>query len=191
VRRDVSQPLGVDEVGLSTGHVLHVLCVAEPQLVEEPFEAVADGLPVDTSGFHPNRLHACVGEPVVEGRVDRVAIRGDPALQVDERGNATSPRPVRPSVESLLARVTLDDERIAETPFEQVGAMQAWVGPGDPHTAVNAPQPRRADVRLVRYADDFVVMVHGTEAHAHALRVDVEAALSKVGLSLKEEKTGV
>ena len=45
--------------------------------------------------------------------------------------------------------------------------------------------------RLVRYADDFVVMVHGTEAHAHALRHDVEAALSTVGLSLNEEKTSV
>jgi RNA-directed DNA polymerase len=34
-------------------------------------------------------------------------------------------------------------------------------------------------------------MVHGTEAHAHALRHDVEAALTTVGLSLNEEKTGV
>jgi RNA-directed DNA polymerase len=38
--------------------------------------------------------------------------------------------------------------------------------------------------RLVRYADDFVVMVHGTETHAHGLRPVVEAALSSVGLRL-------
>ena len=45
--------------------------------------------------------------------------------------------------------------------------------------------------RLVRYADDFVVMVHGTEAHAQGLRPAVEAALLSVGLRLNEEKTRV
>jgi RNA-directed DNA polymerase len=45
--------------------------------------------------------------------------------------------------------------------------------------------------RLVRYADDFVVMVHGTETHAHGLRPVVEAALSSVGLRLNEDKTSV
>ena len=45
--------------------------------------------------------------------------------------------------------------------------------------------------RLVRYADDFVVMVHGTEAHARGLRPAVEAALLSMGLRLNEEKTRV
>ena len=45
--------------------------------------------------------------------------------------------------------------------------------------------------RLVRYADDFVVMVHGTEAHAQGLRPAVETALLSVGLRLNEEKTRV
>jgi RNA-directed DNA polymerase len=45
--------------------------------------------------------------------------------------------------------------------------------------------------RLVRYADDFVVMVHGTEAQAQSLRPAVEAALLSVGLRLNEEKTGL
>ena len=45
--------------------------------------------------------------------------------------------------------------------------------------------------RLVRYADDFVVMVHGTKTHAHGLRPVVEAALSSVGLRLNEDKTSV
>ncbi|MDA8312480.1 MAG: group II intron reverse transcriptase/maturase [Actinomycetota bacterium] len=48
-----------------------------------------------------------------------------------------------------------------------------------------------ATYRLVRYADDFVVMVHGTKDQASALRADVEAALSSVGLRLNEEKTSV
>jgi RNA-directed DNA polymerase len=48
-----------------------------------------------------------------------------------------------------------------------------------------------ATYRLVRYADDFVVMVAGTEAHAEGLRDEVAAVLSTVGLRLSEEKTRV
>ena len=43
--------------------------------------------------------------------------------------------------------------------------------------------------RLVRYADDFVVMVSGTEAHAEGLKDEVAAVLSTMGLRLSEEKT--
>jgi RNA-directed DNA polymerase len=45
--------------------------------------------------------------------------------------------------------------------------------------------------RLVRYADDFVVMVNGTRAHAEALREETAAVLALVGLRLAEEKTRV
>ncbi len=48
---------------------------------------------------------------------------------------------------------------------------------------------RNATYRLVRYADDFVVMVAGTKAHAEGLRDEVAAVLSTVGLRLSEEKT--
>ena len=46
-----------------------------------------------------------------------------------------------------------------------------------------------ATYRLVRYADDFVVMVAGTKAHAEDLKHEVAAVLSTVGLRLSEEKT--
>lgn len=45
--------------------------------------------------------------------------------------------------------------------------------------------------RLVRYADDFVVMVSGTKAQAEGLKEEVAAVLSTVGLRLAEEKTRV
>ena len=45
--------------------------------------------------------------------------------------------------------------------------------------------------RLVRYADDFVVMVSGTEAQAEALKSEVATVISTIGLRLSEEKTGV
>jgi RNA-directed DNA polymerase len=49
----------------------------------------------------------------------------------------------------------------------------------------------RANVRLVRYCDDFVVLVSGTRDHAEGLREEVAAVLSPMGLRLSEEKTGV
>ena len=53
---------------------------------------------------------------------------------------------------------------------------------------------RRAGVpamRLVRYADDFVVMVAGTRDDAEALWDEVGAVLAPMGLRLSEEKTRV
>jgi RNA-directed DNA polymerase len=43
--------------------------------------------------------------------------------------------------------------------------------------------------RLVRYADDFVVMIYGTKAHAEELKIEVAAILTTMGLRLSEEKT--
>ena len=45
--------------------------------------------------------------------------------------------------------------------------------------------------RLVRYADDFVVLVAGTRDDAENLRDEVAAVLSPMGLRLSEEKTGI
>jgi RNA-directed DNA polymerase len=52
-------------------------------------------------------------------------------------------------------------------------------------------QHGQATYRLIRYADDFVVMVAGTRDHAEALRGEVEAVLAPMGLRLSEAKTGV
>ena len=45
--------------------------------------------------------------------------------------------------------------------------------------------------RLIRYADDFVVMVSGERRHAEELREEAAAALAPLGLRLAEEKTRV
>jgi RNA-directed DNA polymerase len=53
---------------------------------------------------------------------------------------------------------------------------------------------RRAGIpvtRLVRYADDFVVMVAGTRSDAEALWDEVGSVLAPMGLRLSEEKTRV
>ncbi len=45
--------------------------------------------------------------------------------------------------------------------------------------------------RLIRYADDFVLMVSGDRGHAEALRAEVAAVLAPLGLRLAPEKTRV
>jgi len=45
--------------------------------------------------------------------------------------------------------------------------------------------------RIVRYADDFVILVHGAEEHTLALREDVATMLAPLGLRLSVAKTQV
>jgi RNA-directed DNA polymerase len=45
--------------------------------------------------------------------------------------------------------------------------------------------------RIVRYADDFVVLVHGTQEHVEALREDIAQVLAPLGLRLSAAKTHV
>ena len=45
--------------------------------------------------------------------------------------------------------------------------------------------------RIVRYADDFVVLVHGNESHVEALREEVANVLHPLGLRLSAPKTQV
>jgi RNA-directed DNA polymerase len=49
----------------------------------------------------------------------------------------------------------------------------------------------QANYQLIRYADDFVLMVSGDRHHAEALREEVTAVLAPVGLRLAPEKTRV
>jgi RNA-directed DNA polymerase len=81
----------------------------------------------------------------------------------------------------LLANIALSalDEYFAE----------AWRQFGSPSSRSTRRRNGRPTYRLVRYADDFVVMVAGTKAHAAELREEVTAVLSTVGLVLSEEKT--
>jgi RNA-directed DNA polymerase len=46
-----------------------------------------------------------------------------------------------------------------------------------------------ATYRLIRYADDLVVMVHGNAEHAYAVRDEVAGVAARIGLRLAEDKT--
>ncbi len=45
--------------------------------------------------------------------------------------------------------------------------------------------------RIVRYADDFVVLVHGTQADTETLREEITQVLAPIGLKLSAAKTRV
>ena len=45
--------------------------------------------------------------------------------------------------------------------------------------------------RIVRYLDDFVVLVHGDQADVEALREDIADVLAPLGLRLSEAKTQI
>ncbi len=83
----------------------------------------------------------------------------------------------------LLANIALSvlDEHFAE----------AWKSWGSDSSRGRRHARGLANYRLVRYADDFVVMVSGTRQHAEALRDEVAGVLSPMGLRLSEEKTTI
>ncbi|MHA6795348.1 group II intron reverse transcriptase/maturase [Pseudonocardia bannensis] len=68
----------------------------------------------------------------------------------------------------------------------------AWEAMGDSSARHRRRRRGLPTYRLVRYADDFVVMVNGrgdVEAHLQALRLQVAAVLAPLGLRLSEAKT--
>ena len=66
-----------------------------------------------------------------------------------------------------------------------------WEALGPEWTRAKRRRAGHPVMRLVRYADDFVVMVHGTRDDAEALWDEVGQVLAPMGLRLSEEKTRV
>ena len=84
----------------------------------------------------------------------------------------------------LLANIALSalDDHFASAWQQQMGSEYQ-----------RARRKRRgmANYKLVRYADDFVVMVSGDRHHAEALRAEVAAVIAPLGLALADDKTRV
>lgn len=99
---------------------------------------------------------------------DRTTITGTP------QGGVLSP---------LLANIALSalDEHFA----------RKWEALGPTWTRAKHRRAGVPSMRMVRYADDFVVMVNGTKGDAEALRDEVARVLAPIGLRLSEEKTRV
>ena len=129
------------------------------------------------------RLRDRIGDKRVLGLVKAFLKAGLLSEEGVERDTTTG-TPQGGILSPLLANIALSglDEHFA----------RAWEGFGS--TSALRQQRRLkglATYRLVRYADDFVVLVAGTRAHAEALREEVAAVLRPMGLCLSEEKTKI
>ena len=67
----------------------------------------------------------------------------------------------------------------------------AWRDMGSPAARRWRRHKGHATYRLVRYADDFLILVSGTRDQAEALRDDAAAVLAPMGLRLSAEKTRI
>jgi RNA-directed DNA polymerase len=68
---------------------------------------------------------------------------------------------------------------------------RAWEQSGSPKRRYMRRRRGEANYRLVRYADDFVIVVAGERWHAEALVAEVEQVIAPLGLALSKEKTGI
>jgi RNA-directed DNA polymerase len=84
---------------------------------------------------------------------------------------------------SNIALSVLDEHVMA--PWKPDGAM------GSEYHRARQRRQNAATWRLVRYADDFVVLVHGTQEHTQLLREDVARVLEPLGLRLSAAKTRI
>ena len=66
-----------------------------------------------------------------------------------------------------------------------------WEALGPEWTRAKHRRAGEPIMRLVRYADDFVMMIRGTRNHAEALREEVAEVLAPMGLRLSADKTRV
>jgi RNA-directed DNA polymerase len=64
-----------------------------------------------------------------------------------------------------------------------------WEALGPEWTRAKHRRAGGATMKLIRYADDFLVLVHGSRTDAEALLGEVADVLSPIGLRLSEEKT--
>ena len=67
----------------------------------------------------------------------------------------------------------------------------AWAAMGDFNARHRRRRRGEATYRLIRYADDFVIVVHGTKAHAETQRDQAADVLAPMGLRLSAAKTKI
>ncbi len=129
-----------------------------------------------------DRVRHRVGDKRVLGLVKAFLKAGILSEDGGERDTTTG-TPQGGILSPLLANIALSvlDEHFAE----------AWESWGDFNARSRRRRKGMATYRLVRHADDFVVLVAGTRAHAETLRDEAAAVLRPMGLRVSEEKTTI
>jgi RNA-directed DNA polymerase len=128
-----------------------------------------------------DRVRARVGDKRVLVLV-RAFLKAGILTEDGELEDTSAGTPQGSILSPLLSNVALSvlDEHIARAP-------------GGPGSSVWQRESRRRlglpNVRLVRYADDWCLMVNGTRADAEALKDEIAGVLATMGLRLSPEKT--
>jgi RNA-directed DNA polymerase len=135
---------------------------------------------------HPalmDRVRGRIGDKRVLGLVKaflKAGILGeDGALRDNDTGT-----PQGGILSPVLANVALSvlDEHLAQHP----GGPQST-----PWQRAKRRQHGQPNCRLVRYADDWLILVAGTREHAESMRNEAAAVLAPMGLRLSEQKTKI
>jgi RNA-directed DNA polymerase len=127
-----------------------------------------------------DRLRARIGDKRVLGLV-KAFLKSDILGEDHQLRESSTGAPQGGILSPLLSNIALSvlDEHFAG----------AWAAMGDSHAREYRRRKGLANYRLVRYADDFVVLVAGDRADAERLRDETARVLLPMGLRLSEEKT--
>jgi RNA-directed DNA polymerase len=129
-----------------------------------------------------DRVRRRIGDKRVLGLVKAFLKAGVLGEDGVKRDNVTG-TPQGGILSPVLANIALSvlDDHFAE----------AWAAFGGSDARTRRRRKGLANYRLVRYADDFVVMVAGARHDAEGLRAEVTEVLAPIGLRLSEAKTKV
>lgn len=132
-----------------------------------------------------DRVRARVKDKRVLGLV-KAFLKAGILTELGERRDTWTGTPQGGILSPLLANIALSalDEHL-HGPWKPGGTMSTKDGRAR-RRAKGLPT-----WRVIRYADDFVVLVHGTQADTEALREDVARVLAPIGLRLSAAKTRI
>ncbi|WP_373235240.1 group II intron reverse transcriptase/maturase [Mycobacterium marinum] len=119
-------------------------------------------------------------------RLVKAFLKAGLLTELGEQVNTPTGTPQGGILSPLLANIALSvlDEHL-HAPWEPGGSMSTNVQ--------RAKRVRHGEPnwRVVRYADDFVVLVHGQRDHVEDLREQIANVLAPMGLNLSQEKTRI
>ena len=104
--------------------------------------------------------------------------------ELGEREESLTGTPQGGILSPLLANIALSalDDYFAQEWQQKMGT---------PYQRSKRKKNGHGNWKIIRFADDFVLMVSGSRCHAEALREEVSAVLAPLGLRLAPEKTRV
>ncbi len=170
--------------------------------IRRPHDAIAEihHLASGTRNYHwvlECDIRACFDEISHTALVDRLRVRikdkrvcglvkaflkSGVLTELGDREESLTGTPQGGILSPLLANIALSalDDHFARQ-------WQQEMGTG--HQRAKRRRNGHGNWKLIRYADDFVLMVSGDRRHAEALREEVAAVLAPLGLHLAPEKT--